>query len=31
MNDDGSALYFYGVSRGRAARAPQILRGIDAA
>ena len=31
MNDEGSALYFYGVSRGRAARAPQTVRGIDAA
>lgn len=30
LTDEGSALYFYGVSRGRAPRLPQTLRGIDA-
>ena len=30
LSDDGSALYFYGVSRGRASRRAQTLRGIDA-
>jgi hypothetical protein len=30
LSDEGSALYFYGVSRGRAPRRAQTLRGIDA-